>query len=40
MKNQTEKILQMVKSGEMSVEDALLHLKKQPFEDLGYAHVD
>lgn len=40
MKNQTEKILQMVKSGEMSVEDALLQLKKQPFEDLGYAHVD
>lgn len=40
MKNQTEKILQMVKSDEMSVEDALLQLKKQPFEDLGYAHVD
>ena len=40
MKNQTEKILQMIKSGEMSVEDALLQLKKQPFEDLGYAHVD
>lgn len=30
MKNQTEKILQMVKSGEMSVEDALLQLKNSP----------
>lgn len=40
MKNQTEEILRKVQSGAMSVEDALLHLKKQPFEDIGCAHVD
>lgn len=33
-------ILDAVKSGGLSVEDALLALKKAPFEDLGYAKVD
>lgn len=33
-------ILTGVKEGTISVDDALLALKKQPFEDLGFAHVD
>lgn len=33
-------ILEGVKSGSLSVEDAILHLKKQPFEDLGFAKLD
>lgn len=36
----TRKLLESVQAGQMSVEDALLALKKQPFEDLGYAKVD
>ena len=39
-KNDTRTLLESVKNGSLSVEDALLHLKKQPFEDLGYAKVD
>jgi len=33
-------ILNKVKSGEISVDEALLDLKKAPFEDIGYAKVD
>lgn len=33
-------VLEAVKSGEMSIEEALLRIKKQPFEDIGYAKVD
>ena len=33
-------ILECVKSGDLSVDDAVLQLKKQPFEDLGYAKLD
>lgn len=33
-------ILNSVKSGEFSPEDALLKLRLQPYEDLGYARVD
>lgn len=33
-------VLNMVKSGEMSVDDALRWMKKAPFEDIGYAKVD
>lgn len=40
MNSDTKLILEKVKSGEISVEDALLTLKKQPFEDIGYAKVD
>ncbi len=35
-----QNILKQVKSGKLSVEDAILHLKTAPFEDLGYAKVD
>ena len=37
---QIEKILQEVKDGKISVDDAALKLKKKPFEDIGYAKVD
>ena len=33
-------LLQAVQDGTVSVDDALLQLKQQPFEDLGYAKVD
>jgi len=33
-------LLKSVQSGEMSPEDALLKLKTQPFEDVGYAKID
>lgn len=33
-------LLQGVQSGAVSVDDALLQLKQQPFEDLGFAKVD
>ena len=36
----TKKILEKYKNNELSLEDALLELKKQPFEDIGYAKVD
>lgn len=33
-------ILEQVKEGTISVEEALLAIKKKPFEDIGYAKVD
>lgn len=33
-------LLEDVQKGSLSVEDALLRLKEQPFEDIGYAKVD
>lgn len=36
----TKRILQAVQDGQMSVEDAILKLKLEPFQDLGYAKVD
>lgn len=38
--SETRKILEMIASGEMTVDDALVRLKTEPFEDLGYAKVD
>lgn len=35
-----KELLENVKDGKLSVEDALLHLKKEPFENLGYARPD
>ena len=40
MNSEARQILEAVKSGSMSVDDALLEIKKQPFEDIGYAKVD
>lgn len=38
--NDMKQLLQDVRSGAVSVEDALLQMKQQPFEDIGYAKVD
>lgn len=38
--SELEKTLQEVKNGEISIEEAVLKIKAQPFEDLGYAKVD
>lgn len=40
MNSEVKKLLEAVKSGETSVEDALLQLKMSPFQDIGYAKVD
>lgn len=40
MNNRIRQILEAVKNGSMSVDDALLTIKKEPFEDIGYAKVD
>ena len=40
MKTETKKILEDVKNGSISVDDALLKLKKAPYEDIGYAKID
>jgi len=38
--NDYKKILEQVRDGALSVEDALTLLRKKPFEDIGYAKVD
>lgn len=40
MNNETKRVLEAVSKGEMTVDDALLKIKMQPFEDIGYAKVD
>ena len=40
MKTEIKAVLEAVKAGEMTVDDALLYIKKAPFEDIGYAKVD
>ena len=37
---ETREILELVKSGAMSVEEAEGHFRRQPFEDLGFAKLD
>lgn len=37
--NDTKALLEAVKDGLVSVDEALLELKKAPFEDLGYAKI-
>lgn len=39
-KQETLQLLQQVQAGQISPEQAVLQLKLQPFEDLGYAKVD
>ena len=36
----TQEILMQFKNGEMSLEEAEAYLKRQPFEDMGYAKLD
>ena len=40
MKSETKQILEAVQSGAISVDEALLKLKTEPFEDIGFAKVD
>ncbi|MBP5305158.1 MAG: nickel pincer cofactor biosynthesis protein LarB [Lachnospiraceae bacterium] len=40
MNNDIRKIFEGVKDGSISVDDAILAVKKQPFEDIGFAKVD
>ncbi len=40
MNTDIKALLEGVQNGTVSVDDALLQLKQQPFEDLGYAKVD
>ena len=40
MNSQAKQILEAVAAGAMTVDDALLKLKAEPFEDLGFAKVD
>lgn len=40
MKSEIKQILEAVQSGSMSVDEALLKWKAQPFEDIGFAKVD
>lgn len=40
MNSEIRQILEAVKTGETSVDEALLKIKTQPFEDIGYAKVD
>lgn len=40
MNTEVKQILEGVRDGSISVDDALIKIKKQPFEDIGYAKVD
>ncbi|MCQ2506889.1 MAG: nickel pincer cofactor biosynthesis protein LarB [Lachnospiraceae bacterium] len=40
MNSDVRHVLEEVKAGNISVDEALLSIKKQPFEDIGYAKVD
>ena len=40
MENELRRLLEGVKSGDVSVENAILKIRKQPFEDIGFAKVD
>lgn len=40
MNSDTRTLLELVKNGTLSVEDALLKLKQAPFVDIGYAKID
>ena len=40
MNSEIKQILEAVQRGEMDVDDALLRIKTEPFEDIGYAKVD
>lgn len=40
MNNEIKRVLEDVHAGRMSVDDALLKIKVEPFEDIGYAKVD
>ena len=40
MRNEIRKTLEALRDGEITVDDAMLSIKKEPFEDIGYAKID
>lgn len=40
MNTEAKQILEAVQNGEMSADEALIKLKAEPFEDIGYAKID
>ena len=40
MKSEVKHILEAVRDGDMSIDDALLNLKTKPYEDIGFAKTD
>lgn len=40
MNNEIKRVLESVKEGSLSVDEALLKIKAEPFEDIGFAKVD
>ncbi len=40
MNSEIRRMLEQVQSGQLSVDEALIKLKAEPFEDIGYAKVD
>ncbi len=40
MNNEIKQLLEKVRDGKISIDDALLEIKKQPFEDIGFAKID
>ena len=40
MNNEIKRVLESVKEGSLSVDEALLKIKVEPFEDIGFAKVD
>ena len=40
MNNEIKRVLESVKDGSLSVDDALVKIKAEPFEDIGFAKVD
>ena len=40
MNNEMEQVLKQVQEGTLSVEDAMLKIKSEPFVDIDYAKVD
>ena len=40
MRSETKRILEAVREGTLSVDEALLKLKTEPFDDIGFAKVD
>ena len=40
MNSEIRKLLESVRSGQTSVDEAMLEIKKAPFEDIGFAKVD
>ncbi|MBO4345602.1 MAG: nickel pincer cofactor biosynthesis protein LarB [Victivallales bacterium] len=40
MDNELRRLLEGVRAGEIAVDDAILRIKRQPFDDIGFAKVD